>query len=523
MSDIGLKDLEPQRDLYKAKNLYLGQFCEPVEPLDFYRDIFPEGSFERKGHYEDSRGNGIAISLPPSGKGNGIALELQGGGKARRFTVTDDLDTLHDLQHAPFAILAPISYYGKARCGKNARFLYAMVFDVDGVGLPQLRDLLHQMKNRIIPTATYIVNSGTGLHLYYVLDEPVPMYPQNQKFLKEVKYALTRRVWNGFTSTIEVPQMQGIMQGFRIVGSCSKLGMDYPVTAFQYGGHVSLDYLVKSIPDVIKERSNALAILKKGPLPLEVAKEKYPDWYERRIVRGEPKGRWNVKRDLYDWWLRRIRTEIKVGHRFYGIMTLAIYAKKCNIDEDELREDAYSLLELYEGKTDSATNHFTEDDIVCALEMYNEDYVTFPRHDIEKLSGIPVPPNKRNGRKQPVHLTIARATRDILHPEGWQNTKGRPKGSSTQHKQIAAYRAEHPNATPSDCIRDTGISKSTIYRWWESELVEQADPDDDLGDIQTEVYSFPADLDIHDLAAVEKWLQGLKAEHNDLDGGSEIG
>ena len=72
-------------------------------------------------------------------------------------------------------------------------------------------------------------------------------------------------------------------------------------------------------------------------MSIEEAKKKYPDWYERRVVRGEQRGRWTVKRDLYDWWLRKIETEIHVGHRFYGIMTLAIYAVKCGIDEDELR------------------------------------------------------------------------------------------------------------------------------------------------------------------------------------------
>jgi len=30
-------------------------------------------------------------------------------------------------------------------------------------------------------------------------------------------------------------------------------------------------------------------------------------------------------------------------------------------------------------------NRFTKDDIVCALEMFNEDYVTFPRDDIAKI------------------------------------------------------------------------------------------------------------------------------------------
>ena len=69
-----------------------------------------------------------------------------------------------------------------------------------------------------------------------------------------------------------------------------------------------------------------------------------PDWYERRIIKKERRGRWTVKRDLYDGWLHRIADEIRVGHRCYGIRTLAIYAKKCGIDEDELRRDAFALL-----------------------------------------------------------------------------------------------------------------------------------------------------------------------------------
>ena len=60
--------------------------------------------------------------------------------------------------------MSPISYFGRRRCGKNARYLYALVFDLDGVGMPQLRDTLHQMNKDILPQATFVVNSGTGLH-----------------------------------------------------------------------------------------------------------------------------------------------------------------------------------------------------------------------------------------------------------------------------------------------------------------------------------------------------------------------
>ena len=240
-----------------------------------------------KGHQEDSRPNGIAVSLPGKGGSvNGIALEIEGDGKAKRYIITDDLKKLDELIDTDFTIMAPISYFGKSRSGKFARFLYALAFDLDGVGMPQLRDVLHQMDKGILPKASFVVNSGTGLHLYYILSEPVPMYPQNQHYLKELKYSLTRQIWNRFTSTIKQPQMQGIMQGFRVVGSWSKLGKGYPVTAYRLGDRVELDDLLDYIPASNGERQKLQGILRKTTMPMAEAKEKYPDWYERRIVKG---------------------------------------------------------------------------------------------------------------------------------------------------------------------------------------------------------------------------------------------
>ena len=36
-----------EKQLYKLKNEWLGQFFEEVKPKEFYRAVFPEGSFER--------------------------------------------------------------------------------------------------------------------------------------------------------------------------------------------------------------------------------------------------------------------------------------------------------------------------------------------------------------------------------------------------------------------------------------------------------------------------------------------
>ena len=211
--------------------------------------------------------------------------------------------------------------------------------------------------------------------------------------------------------------------------------------------------------------------MRKSRLSLAEAKEKYPDWYERRIVKKERRGRWTVKRDLYDWWLHRIGDEIRVGHRFYGIMTLAIYAKKCGISEDELRRDAFSLLKPYDDMSVEDINRFTKDDVVCALEMFNEDYVTFPRDDIAKLTGLIMPVNKRNWRKQSIHLQGARAIQEIndkANGTNWREGNGRPIGSGTAQNRVYEWRQQHPGGRKADCHRDTGLDPKTIRKWWDS-------------------------------------------------------
>jgi hypothetical protein len=471
--------LKRQKALYAEKNEFLDTYYEKVSPFEFYRDLFPEGSFERKGHYEDSKANGIGIvvQVPSEGsdgavgaserRGNGIALEIKGGGNARRCTLTDELQELDELVGKEFAIMSPVSYFGNSRVGRNARYLYALTFDLDGVDMPQLRDTIHQMNREFIPAATFIVNSGNGLHLYYLLDSPVAMYPQNQKFLKELKYALTRRIWNRYTSKIKEPQIQGVLQGFRVIGSGTKLGLDCPVVAYRYGKRVSIEYLLGFLPDTNGDLQRVTGILEKGTISLEEAKKKYPDWYERRIVRGEKRGRWTVKRDLYDWWLRKIETEIHVGHRFYGIMTLAIYAVKCNIPEDELRRDAYTLLKIFDDMSYDNSNRFTEDDVISALEMYNENYVTFPRDDIAKYSGIPIPANKRNWKKQNQHLEVARAVRDVKvkqqGKENWWQGNGRP----SKEQMIREYMFEHPTVGKQiDIANALKIDRHTVSKYY---------------------------------------------------------
>ena len=99
---------------------------EPISAVDFYDDIF-------------------GLDLEPSrmpedyqtGEYGAIALELQKvkqkDGKTRirghRYTITQDLQTLHDLidNSECNCYIAPISYAGRKRCNVNARYLYASI------------------------------------------------------------------------------------------------------------------------------------------------------------------------------------------------------------------------------------------------------------------------------------------------------------------------------------------------------------------------------------------------------------
>lgn len=447
-------------ELYLEKNAYLGTYCEEVTPREFYRDLWPEGTFEREGHPEDQ-------------KPNGLALQIRGKGRAYHRIITDGLEQLEDLLEHEFVITSPVSYFGQRRSGENARYVYALTFDLDGVEMQQLRDLLHQMNNDLLPKATYIVNSGHGLHLYYFLKHTHTMMPHIQACLKELKYALTRQIWNRYTSTRKDVEVQGILQGFRMVGSQSKLGKEYPVVAFRYGDRVDLDYLMSFVPELSGEREKIFAALD-SKVTLEEAARLWPEWHQRRILEGKPRGKWPIKRALYDYWLRRLRNEVKVGHRFYAIMTLAIYGAKCSVyhpkknpnpvTEEELRRDAYSLLDAYDAMSESEDNRFTEDDIETALTAFLDTYCTFPRDDIAKYSGLQMTANKRNWQKQADHLEEARAIRDIrMKRRGlrWDANNGRP----SKEQQVRELRAAYPEASVSELSRISGISRPTLYKY----------------------------------------------------------
>lgn len=432
---------------------YLQTYFDELEPLDFYRRIFPEGELGEKSIQKQGKYNAIAVELmPPDSKP-----------PVKRYIINNDLDKLKELLESDnFIIISPISYCGKTRESKNARFIYALAFDLDGVETKSNIDELFYQFTEInkLPNPTFTVWSGNGLHLYYQFKKPLPCFDNIVKQLARLKRQLTYLMWNEYTTKLsDNIQYESLFQGFRLVGSVCK-DKTTRTRVFETGETVDIEYL----NSFVEEKYQVKEYTYKSNLTLQEAAEKYPEWYERRIVNKQPKGTWTTKRDLFDWWKRKIKAA-KVGHRYYYVMCLAVYAKKAGISCSELEDYAFSIVDELEALTKDENNHFTRADILAALEMYNDNYIRFPIDSISKLTDIPIEKNKRNYRKQKDHIKYMNAIRNFKVEMGETKITGRPSARD----KVLNWKKENPQGTPKQCRLATGLCENTVYKYWKQE------------------------------------------------------
>lgn len=429
-----------------------------VSAMDVYSDIFHLGENEIQKRNEEK---GTYKSNPLGYWKN------DKDSKGHYRILFDDTfeETLKELQEADFCIMNGISYFGRKNVQEHASKMYAMIFDLDGVTDETLGNFLHSCFSdfTIYPLPNYIILSGYGVHLYYVFEYPIPLYPNIKIQLKELKYSLTTKMWNRYTTKHwEKVQYQGINQGFRVIGGKTKIE-GVRVRAFSLNSHpYCLEQLNQYVPE--DKRIDETKLWKESKLTLTQAKKKYPEWYQKRVVRGEKQGTWTCKEDLYHWWIRKIQEGASVGHRYFCVMCLAIYGVKSGISKKQVEKDAIELIPFLNGMSD--TEPFTESDVKSALECFDERYMTFPIEDISKISGISIEKNKRNGRKQGLHLKMARSNLAIMNEDIGSSLQGRPEGTGTKKEIIAEWQKCHPEGKKINCHKDTGLSRMTIDKWW---------------------------------------------------------
>lgn len=479
----------------------LGSLYDEVDGCAFYGYLFPGNEKRGEVHSDFSCPNAIYLYQNEGDRSREMKRRMW-----RRIMLADtwEDDFYEYVEDNPLTLCSGLVYRNKYNRLQNAQRMNALVFDLDGVGERELRNLLLRFGKpsewiRTLPMPTFLVASGAGLHVYYVFEEPIDLYPNIKLQLKALKYDLTFRMWEyKATSTRKEIQYQSINQTFRMVGSINgKYGN--VLRAFRTGDKVTLDYLNEyAKPDA---RVDVNKPFKPSQMTRAQAKESYPEWYQRVVVEKRRRlKKWDIKGKqgyaLYEWWLGRIG-EVKGGHRYYFLMCLVIYACKCDVPKEKLERDlytAYEQLRLVEHE-----NILTKEDIRSALETYSKEYYNFTIADIEKLTDLRIERNKRNGRSMMEHLrgeywmdngrrrvNVCKANRELALQEMRENGEihGRPEVGGI----VRDFLLGHPAASKAEVIRGTGLSKPTVYKYYDrvkkdlqlSESARNEDPEGGL-------------------------------------------
>ncbi len=381
-----------------------------------------------------------------------------------------------------FAITNGLTYFGRKMTLAKASKLYCLIIDLDGQTDKTLRTFLHgcgaeSAGYRLYPMPNYINLSGHNVHLMYVLDEPLDLYPNIKQQLKEFKYALIRKVWNGYTSTLKIPQYQGINQGFRPIGGKTKIE-GVRVRSFASGReHWSIQELNEYIPQ--ESRIDVNLRFADSQMSFAEAAAKWPEWAAALGTGYSPRKPWHVSRNLYEWAKRVVYEGATYHHRYFCLMLLCMCGVKCSYYDPKKNPNPVTLEEVKKDIEEmrpwldmvNPDEPMTDADISSALECFDPAFITFPRKDIERLTAIPMPQQRRNGRKRDIHLARARAAELVDYPNReWINRNGAP----TKREQILGYAAEHPAASNREIASALGVSRTTVNKWirWAKENPE---------------------------------------------------
>lgn len=462
---------ERQADFYQ-KNIVLQNYYQPIPAILFYSDYLFHDMNEEEFQPSIIIYENEWIEEKPVAKRQTVAIE----------DLPDYFDR-HDVA------INPCGYWNNYPKGDLMRRIYAFGMDVDEVRPETMELLIGHIESGRFPRPTAITNSGSGVHFFFVLDVALQVgrkekYLQNKKLAQQIYFMLHKRLMELYPGV----QKHHIGQDYRVVGSVTKFG-DI-TTAWESGHFWDIEDLAKAVGvnsaefylpmtrASVQMQLYAKSIAKSLNLPapdMEQSREVYDFIAEHKdaayaIRQAEREKTGKKKKKLSGWYettWNRVYTRTEAGNRFNALKGLAIVAYKCNISEERFEHDLYQLSTLWQERIWKGADPFNADNVEAIMRMFRngERYRKTSRETLEGYFGWKWSGQKRrfNGRSQDDHLKRARALQMVDYPNGeWRNKNGAP----TAQEQVQQWRENHPNGKKADCIRDTGLSKPTVYKWW---------------------------------------------------------
>lgn len=479
-----------------AEYLAARQYAE-VGPIDFYRHIFKTGILAASSTDPDKKKRRGKVQTLIIAKDTqyqtyeetGYPKSFFDGLKELDYAISDSLNRYAELAQKGVygsesvfitTLANACSYYRKETDAGSMYQLFALIIEIDDIigadkisspldSCAGMERLLEGFQNQDFPTPTYIVCSGKGLHLYYVFDRPIRLNKEHVKYqyvrLDEYKKALMNRMWTPYISNSE-PQIQGIVQKYRVVGTPTKYGSI--CRAFRYGDTVSLDYMnsfcnILGCKTIIELYDKQYKMPRYGIPNAGINLGDTPPKKEKKERKG------TLGLGAFDSALKAICEQVEVGHRYNAVLGLAAVAKMCNISYEYLRKtvlDEDGLLDILNEIDGAEWNPFTVEEAEKAMGFYFKNQNFMKRETFEELSGVELPEKKtqRNGRNRKEHMEYMKQIRAEKRAKGEIVDGG---GRPAKWWPVFAYRLRYPEGKKADCIKCCGLSKNTVSKYWD--------------------------------------------------------
>lgn len=417
------RPLDYQSLQYAEKNSILAGWGEQVSASTLYEDVFGD----------------LSMLMPV------VVLDEDATKHVVKMTIEEALmqsGARNDL------LLGGSTFFKQYISKATTRDVHALIVDMDNVYSGTLLQIIQagwaDVNGHSWPIPTYIVNSGTGLHLYFVFSAPLPHYKRFEKGIDTLYRTLAAQQTQGWPYLVRQVQWYG--QDFRIAGGCGKNGWEN--TVFRVG--------TKWDPSELARTLGLNIVFDMDVKPIRHAKNR------KFTYKGQG---WHCHEGFYHYALNGVKNQTMEGNRYTSMCALAVIAWKCGISYDILKQDLYSLLPLF---NERGNNEVKPREVVSALKMYNDKAMLTPRARLEDWQGWKYEGQKRNYRKQEIHLFLARNQKAALKMLGEMKPEGRPSACDI----VLSWKKQHPDGRKIDCIKETGLAKSTVYRWWNGEVID---------------------------------------------------
>ena len=314
----------------------------------------------------------------------------------------------------------------RAACLKK---IYALILDLDYLDPDTLARLIKQIDAGTKPLPSMIVNSGSGIHLYFTFIEPVDAYKLRLPTLR----AMLARVGDLYSNYGKLDR-HPLTQAFRPVGSLTKLG------DIATGFIVGQQWDALELAEKIGVRIEGWQHVKK---PAEARNPAPAKKQEKPKVAFMP----NAKKKLFAYCGERIFTHTDLGNRYKALFGLAIVGYKTHTPRDEVIAEMESLVKIWNRK--HPENPVEMREIDKALEGYSQKFLMVRASTLEEYFGwtferkIP-----RRGRTREEHLQ-----------RNNDRTVGEVRG------KIKRYLVKHYAVSISQIARDLKMSRNTVAKY----------------------------------------------------------